>query len=82
VKGSQPVSESECYLQSNDDDDDDDTSAVELGGSQNYSSLKRTRNLKRKEKWALITEANETLQEATSRCTLHAEEYGHSYRSR
>jgi hypothetical protein len=35
-----------------------------------------------KEKLALVTEANETLQEATSRRTERAEEQGHSYRSR
>lgn len=77
MKRSQPVPEGEYYPQS-----DDDTSAVELGGTQKHSSQKRTPNLKRKEKLALITEANETLQEATSRCALRAEEHGHSYRSR
>jgi hypothetical protein len=80
VKRSQPAPESAYYLQS--DDDDDDKSAVELGGSQNHNSQKGPRNLKRKEKLALVTEANETLQEATSRWTQCAEEHGRFCRLR
>jgi len=45
VKRSQPVPENEYYLLS------DDTPAVELGGSQNHSSLKPTRNVKGKRNW-------------------------------